>query len=256
MESHSGFPTNKLDLHTPKLSIVIPCYNEAENIPILIQRLSQAPAQNTEIILVDNGSTDKTPAVLAKELEQLDNPLIRSLRVERNFGYGFGIMNGVRDAKGDIIAWTHADLQTDINDVFLGYKEIRRQTNTKYNFLKGVRKNRPLIDEFFTWGMGVISSWILGQKLNDINAQPKMFHRSFLDLMHNSPNDFSLDLYVLYLAKKNGMNIIELPVYFKKRLYGVAKGGGGSSFITRLKLLKRTFAYILKLKREIKSGNR
>lgn len=240
----------------PKLSIVIPCYNEANNIPILISKMGQSYVPDTEIILVDNGSTDKTPVVISKELKRISNPSIRSLRVEKNIGYGFGIMSGVKDAKGDIIAWTHADLQTDVSDVFIGYEEFSKQPHPERTFLKGARKNRPLIDQFFTWGMGIISSLTLGQELNDVNAQPKMFHRSFLDIIQNPPNDFSLDLYVLFLAKKNGMNIIELPVYFRKRLYGEAKGGGGSSLKTRIKLVQRTFAYIFKIKREIVAGER
>lgn len=235
----------------PKLSIVIPCYNEADNIPILISKLGQTYVPDTEIILVDNGSTDNTPVVLSKELKRISNPSIRSLRVEKNIGYGFGIMSGVRAAKGDIIAWTHADLQTDVSDVFIGYEEFSKQPHPECTFLKGTRKNRPLMDKFFTWCMGAISSLALGQRLDDINAQPKMFHNGFIDLMQNPPDDFSLDLYVLYLAKKNGMNIIEQPVYFRKRLYGEAKGGGGSSIITRFKLIKRTFAYIFRLKNDI-----
>lgn len=238
----------------PKLTIVIPSYNEAENIPILIDKLVKTCSEETEVIIVDNGSTDDTPNKLKKELELLEHTRIRSIRVEKNIGYGFGIMAGVNLAKGEVIAWTHADLQTDVNDIFIGYNEMKKQSNTEYTFLKGVRKNRPLMDAFFTWCMGVISSFVLGQKLHDINAQPKMFSRSFLGLMQNPPNDFSLDLYVLYLAKKNKINITELPVDFHKRQFGEAKGGGVSSIKTRLKLIKRTFAYIFKLKREIKSG--
>ena len=113
--------------------------------------------------------------------------------------------------------------------------------------MKGNRNERPFIDLILTWGMGIISSTMLGTKLNDINAQPKMFHRTFLQLADNAPDDFSLDLYFYYMAVKNGMNVLELPVYFKDRQYGVAKGGGGASIWTRIKVIRRTFKYILKL---------
>jgi len=94
--------------------------------------------------------------------------------------------------------------------------------------------------------MGIMSSIMLGKKLNDINAQPKMFHRSFLKLADDAPDDFSLDLYFYYTAVKNKMKILNLPVYFKDRLYGEAKGGG-SSLWTRIKVIKRTMKYIMKL---------
>jgi glycosyltransferase involved in cell wall biosynthesis len=239
-----------------KLSIVIPCYNEAKNIPLLIKSINEVYKPNTEIILVDNGSTDKTPDVLLKELELMNNDSIRSIRVENNIGYGHGIMTGVQEAKGEIIAWTHADLQTDVKDVYNGYDIFKSQSNQEKTFLKGRRKKRPFIDQILTRGMGKISSIMLGKKLNDINAQPKMFHRTFLLLADDAPDDFSLDLYFYCMAVKNKIDIIELPVYFEKRLYGVAKGGGGSSIWNRIKVIKRTLKYILKLsKQRIRSAN-
>ena len=238
-----------------KLSIVIPCYNEADNIPLLIKNLDSVYKPDIEIILVDNGSTDDTLPVLYKELKSVNNVLIRSIRVEKNIGYGHGIMAGVKEAKGEIIAWTHADLQTDVKDVYNGYEMFKSQSDQEKIFLKGNRKNRLFIDQILTWGMGKISSIMLGEKLNDINAQPKMFHRTFLKLADDTPKDFSLDLYFYWIAMKNGMNVIEFPVDFKERLYGEAKGGGGSSIWTRIKVIKRTLKYILKLSGQIKTAN-
>ena len=70
-------------------------------------------------------------------------------------------------------------------------------------------------------------------------------------LKKDYPLDFSLDLYALYQAKANGYEIKTLPVYFKKRLYGEAKGGGGG-WKSRMQLIKRTFKYIFKLKAQLK----
>ncbi|MBF0239355.1 MAG: glycosyltransferase family 2 protein [SAR324 cluster bacterium] len=236
------------------LSIVIPCYNEAANIPLIAQKLSSAPLPDVEIILVDNGSTDNTPEVLRQELARVKNVSMRFVRVEKNIGYGFGIMTGVRNATGDVIAWTHADLQTDIQDIFRGYEHFCKAPDPEQTFLKGVRKNRPLLDAFFTWGMALLSSFALGSALHDINAQPKMFHRKFLELIKNPPDDFSLDLYVLFLAKINKFHFIIIPVFFGKRLHGEAKGGG--SWKTKFRLIKRTLTYIFKLRQEIKIGVR
>ena len=71
-----------------------------------------------EVILVDNGSTDNTPQVLEELLPLNSN--CRSIRVEENQGYGFGILSGLKIAKGDIIGWTHADMQTDPQDFLYG----------------------------------------------------------------------------------------------------------------------------------------
>ena len=77
-----------------------------------------------------------------------------------------------------------------------------------------------------------------------------MFHRSFLKKLKNYPKDFSLDLFFLYQAKSNAMKIIEYPVYFGKRLYGESKGGG--TIAGKLKLIARTWTYMIQLRKKIK----
>ena len=238
-------------MSTVKLSIVIPCYNEADNIQLLLNNICNTYKQYTEIILVDNGSTDNTADILENELELIKNVLIKFVKIEKNIGYGHGIMAGIKKARGDIISWTHADFQTDIKDVYNGFELFSQQTIQKKIFLKGIRNKRPIVDAILTLGMGIISSIWLRQNLNDINAQPKMFHRSFLEKIGKPPDDFSLDLYFYYNAIINEMKILELPVYFGKRLHGEAKGGGGSSIFTRIRVIFRTLRYILKLRKTI-----
>ena len=102
-----------------KFSLIIPCYNESANLPLLLERckgLVERPG--VEVILVDNGSTDASPQVLERLLPSY--PGCRSVRVEVNQGYGFGILSGLRAAQGEILGWTHADLQTDPMDALRG----------------------------------------------------------------------------------------------------------------------------------------
>ena len=99
-----------------KYSLVIPCYNEAANLPLLLERCKTLSGhQNIEIILVDNGSTDSSSKVLSKLLPSY--PHCKTIRVEKNQGYGFGILAGLKVAQGDILGWTHADMQTDPKDL-------------------------------------------------------------------------------------------------------------------------------------------
>ena len=98
-----------------RFSLVIPCYNEAANLPLLLDRCKNLVAiPDVEVILVDNGSTDNTSEVLENLLPQ--HPGCRSIRVEKNQGYGFGILSGLNAAEGQILGWTHADMQTDPSD--------------------------------------------------------------------------------------------------------------------------------------------
>jgi len=241
---------------TPKLSIVLPSYNEAGNVPLIFARFREVLAgrDDVEVIIVDNGSTDNTAEILAAELSRPEHAFARCVTVEMNQGYGFGIMSGVRAAGGEYIAWTHADMQTDPKDVLDGYERLAKEADSTQVILKGRRQNRAILDEFFTWGMAVISSMALGARLEDVNAQPKMFRRSFLEHLETPPDDFSLDLFLLFQAQRNGFRILEQPVIFSDRMHGEAKGGG--TMKGKVKLIRRTWGYIMQLRREIRGGVR
>ena len=81
-----------------KFSLIIPCYNEEKNLPLLLERCAKITKHNdVEIILVDNGSTDKSFEVLQNLLPKYRG--CRVVRVEKNQGYGFGILAGLKSAK-------------------------------------------------------------------------------------------------------------------------------------------------------------
>lgn len=235
------------------LSIIIPCYNEAGNIHLLMERFTEVVKANidVEVIFVDNGSTDNSAQVFESELKKHPTLPFRVIKIEKNKGYGHGILQGLRSAKGEVLAWTHADMQTDPLDVLVGFDLfIENKDKRSMLLVKGKRRNRPWLDEFFTKGMDLFASFMLKIRLNDINAQPKIFSKYFFDkIQADAPLDFSLDLYFLYHATKNGQ-VLDFPVYFNQRLHGEAKGGG--SLKTKYKLTKRTFDYILSLSKAIK----
>lgn len=234
-----------------KLSIVIPCYNEGLNIESIIHRLCETARDrgDIEVILVDNGSSDNTQELMEKFLHGVD--FIKSVYVPVNQGYGYGILQGLNAAAGDVLSWTHADMQTDPKDVLTAF-DLYKQYEGEKIIIKGKRKKRKLLEAFFTFGMQVFASIALKVRLDDVNAQPKVFSRSFYSqyVEKNAPHDFSLDLYLLYQARKQNYTIVEIPVFFKKRQYGEAKGGG--NWKTRIKLIRRTFAYIWKLRDDLK----
>jgi glycosyltransferase involved in cell wall biosynthesis len=234
------------------LSIILPCYNEKDNLSALFERLDLLvkTCDELEIVLVNNGSNDGSEKVFEQEVYKRNNEIFKIVHVKENKGYGFGILSGLRAAKGDVLAVTHADRQTDPMDVLKAY-EIFRSKGDLNLLVKGFRKNRKISEAVFSYCMGLLASMVLGERLTEINAQPKLFSKSFFDKYgHDAPNDFSLDLYLLYQAKKHGQ-IIDFPVYFSKRVAGEAKGGSGSSFKVKWKLIKRSFSYIFELKRTL-----
>ena len=233
------------------LSIVIPCYNESKSLPALFDACLNACSDRNDIqfIFVNNGSSDDTNLILDFLLSQKKYSFGKSVSVPINEGYGFGILKGLSVAEGKILSWTHADLQTDPKDVVLAYELFKIELESNLCIVKGERKGRNIFDNIFTAGMSLVSSFILKQSLRDINAQPKIFHRNFIVNLKHAPHDFSLDLYILFIANKFKISINTFPVFFAKREYGEAKGGG--TLKGKLKLIRRTIKYIIELRNHI-----
>ncbi|MBC8111974.1 MAG: glycosyltransferase family 2 protein [Verrucomicrobia bacterium] len=234
-----------------ELSIILPCYNEAANIPLIFEKFKEAIGNDDflEIILVNNGSTDNSASVFEAERLRHNDPRFRITRVEQNQGYGFGILSGLKAAYGKVLAWTHADLQTPPQDVLRAYQKYK-EINDPMTLIKGKREGRAIVPALFTWGMQTLSSYALKVDLEDIAAQPKVFSREFYEkyLNKEAPYDFSLDLFAMYWAMKEG-KVAEIPVVFEKRLHGEAKGGGNLK--SRIKISQRTFKYIFELQKKL-----
>jgi len=229
-----------------KYSLIIPCFNEEKNLPLLIEKSKELLSRNDiQLILVDNGSTDNTKKILLNY--KLKHKNLSVVHVKKNKGYGFGILSGLNEAEGDIIGWTHADMQTDPNDFLEGIIFFKKFSENI--FVKGKRYGRPFGDTFFTIGMSIFESILLGTRLWDINAQPTIFSKSFFHSLKNPPNDFSLDLYFYYKAIQSNLKIYRFPVLFGERAHGVSHWN--VDFSSKLKFIRRTINYSFKLKKYI-----
>ena len=232
-----------------KLSIVVPCYNEAENIPLILSRFNEVVKRSDiEVILVNNGSKDNSHEVLASLLPQYS--FARTVKVEVNQGYGFGIVSGLKAGEGEFLSYTHADMQTDPADLIKALNMMEAEEQSENCYVKGDRKGRPFFDQFFTSGMSLFETIYMNTKLWDINAQPNLFHRKFFESLNDIPDDFSLDLYFLYKAKKLGLKVIRFDVRFPERVHGESSWNTGLA--AKWKFIKRTFDFSIKLKRHLK----
>mgnify|MGYP006133184163 CR=1 FL=1 len=235
-------------MKTTKLSIVVPCYNEAKNIPLILDRFNDIINRNDiEIILVNNGSSDNSQQVMDELVPKFT--FSRAINVAVNQGYGYGIVSGLKVATGEFIGYTHADMQANPSDVLKALEIIEKQQDPNNCYVKGDRKGRPLFDQLFTIGMSAFESLYLGTRLWDINAQPNVFHNSLFKELENTPNDFSLDLYFLYKAQIKDLNIIRFNVVFPERIHGESSWNTGLS--AKWKFIKRTIKFSLKLKKQL-----
>jgi len=230
-----------------KLSIVIPCFNEEKSIPKLLEKVSSLKASPIEFIFVNNGSTDQSKKILDEASKNYSNLMV--VHIENNIGYGHGILSGLKSANTDFIGWSHADLQTDLADLLAAYQKLQDHDFSKSVFIKGKRYGRPLLDVFFTLGMSLFETFYLKTRLFDINAQPTIFHRSFFNNWENPPDDFALDLYAYYLAKRSKLMILRFPVFFGQRVFGQSHWNTG--FKARMKFIKRTILFSSNLKKRL-----
>lgn len=229
-----------------KLSLVIPCYNEAKNLPLLIDRCDGlVSGGDVEVVLVDNGSTDDSPAVLKELLDGSSG--FTTVRVDVNQGYGHGIVSGLKAGSGDLLGWTHADMQTDPMDARRGLDLFAEHGDDI--FVKGRRYGRPIGDTAFTVGMSVFETALLRRRLWDINAQPTMFSRRFFESWSTPPDDFSLDLYAYYQARQAGLPVHRFPVRFGERAHGVSHWN--VDWRAKKRFISRTVRFSLDLRKSL-----
>ena len=155
--------------------------------------------------------------------------------LEKNIGYGYGIHQGLKACDADVIGWSHADLECNPADVFVAYNMFKNAPNTKI-LVKGHRYGRNWKSLILTHALTVFSAIFLLTIFDDINGQPKVFHKDLFNKFKRPPNGFSYDLYVQYKAKKNKYNVLTFNIFFGERKFGFSKWAG--SFFKRLSTIK------------------
>lgn len=229
-------------MEKPLFSVVLPCYNEAKNIPLVVERFARWwEKYNFELILVNNGSLDDSARVL-QEIQARYPDCVRVVTIEKNQGYGHGIYTGLNATRANIVAYTHADIQTPPEDVIKAYMHFHDLQRHDV-LVKGLRINRRPEELLVSRGLEKVVQIILGYSIHDINGQPKIFTRQLLEQFKNPPKDFSFDVYVLYMAKRNNVEIVTFPVDFGLRLHG--SSSWASSIRKKYKMIAKCFFSII-----------
>ncbi len=205
------------------LSIVVPIYNEEENIPLLHQAITSAVAPlglSWEAILVDDGSKDGSVAAL-ETLAQADPEHVRVLVLRRNFGQTAAIAAGIDHAVGEVVVLMDADLQNDPEDI----PRMLEKINEGYDVVSGWRKDRK--DAFATRTLpsrlanGLISS-VTGVHLHDYGCTLKAYRR---EVITGFKLYGEMHRFIPVYANAVGARLIEMPVKHHPRRFGKAKYG-------------------------------
>jgi len=205
------------------LSLVIPVYNEEENLPPLLEAIRRALRplrQSWEAIFVDDGSRDGSLDVL-RRLAAQDARHVRVVALRRNFGQTAAISAGVDHARGEIIVLLDADLQNDPADI----PRLLAKLDEGYDLVSGWRKNRR--DNALTRTLpsivanGLIS-WVTGVHLHDYGCTLKAYRRQALEgfRLYGEMHRF-----IPVFAHSVGARITEIEVHHHPRQFGRAKYG-------------------------------
>ena len=206
-----------------KVSIVIPVYNEAENLRLLHDSLTTNMAESGliwEVIYVDDGSRDNSLAVL-EDLAEQDAQHVTVVSFRRNFGQTAAIAAGIDHTQGDVIVLMDADLQNDPADIPMMIGKIKEG----YDVVSGWRVNRQ--DKLITRRLpSNIANWLIstvtGVRLHDYGCTLKAYRREVLTgfRLYGEMHRF-----IPAYASSVGASIIEVPVQHHARKFGKTKYG-------------------------------
>lgn len=235
--------------------LVIPCWNESENLVSLISQTVSAAQQKGftsetfQLVLIENGSLDNSFEILTHLKQTSLGAWFRVERLSTNQGYGGGILAGLKSTRALWIGFTHADLQSDPRDAFLAWEECSRFEENK--IVKGLRSNRSMRDWIISRGYEVCVGLLWGFWKWDLNAQPKVFHRSLLSDLSNAPKGITFDAFVLCRAQAAHFRAGTIEVKYSKRLKGKSHWANG--IFKRLGTFYRVFGELKTAAASLKS---
>lgn len=227
------------------LSVFFPCYNEEGNIRRVTLQAVDALGRlvrDWEIILVDDGSTDRTGAI-ADELARRD-PRIRVVHHQPNQGYGMALRSGFAAATRPYIFYTDGDGQFDLGELPLLLERIGQA-----DIVSGYRRNRrdSLLRRLNAAGWGFLVQRALKFRCRDVDSAFKLYKREIFGRIRLQSTGALIDAEVLARATRLGYTIATVPVTHRPRLAGRATGA-------KPQVILKAFAELFRLRRDILSG--
>lgn len=205
------------DPGTPRISVIVPAYNEAENMAPLVQELARIASPEYEVVIVDDGSCDDTRS-RAEELAKT-NKFLRVVGYGRNQGKTEALVVGAEAARGEILVVFDADLQFGVEDIPRLVEKIDQGADMCVGYKQGHYEKR-----FVSGIYNSLARSIFRLKVRDINAV-KAFRREVLETMALRRD---WHRYLVPLAADRGFAIAEIPVQLHPRRFGEPKYQGKS----------------------------
>ena len=221
----------------PEISVVVPLYNEADNVADLHRELTlalESMGRPYEILLVDDGSRDGTLERLA-DLEARDRR-VRVVRLRRNFGQTAAFSAGFDHARGTVVVTSDGDLQNDPADI----PALVARLEQGYDMVCGWRRERrdPLSRRLPSWFANKIISWSTGVRLHDYGCSLKAIRSEVVKGLRLYGE---MHRFIPAVASWMGVTVAEMPVNHRARTHGRSKYGLGRTFRVLLDLFTVKF---------------
>lgn len=214
----------------PRLSVVVPLFNEEENLPVLASELKAALGPlglAYELLFVDDGSTDRSLAVLDGLAAQ--EAAVRILCHRQNAGQSAALAAGFRAARGAIVVTLDADLQNDPADI----PRLLAKLEEGFDVVSGIRRHRrdSWLRRTSSRIANAVRNWATDESVTDVGCSLKAYRREFLT---DLPMFSGMHRFLPTLVRWNGARLAEIDVHHRPRLYGVAKYGIGNRLFRAL----------------------
>jgi glycosyltransferase involved in cell wall biosynthesis len=205
----------------PQVSVVIPVFEEEESLPLLHERLVEVLdrlGRSYEIIYVDDGSRDGTPAALAKIVD--GKRRVTAIRFRRNFGQTAALQAGIEHSRGELVVMLDADLQNDPEDI----NALIEKLEEGYDVVSGWRRDRhdPWLRTQLSRTANGLISWVTGVHLHDYGCTLKVYRREVLEHVRLYGE---MHRFIPAIASWSGAAIAEMPVRHHARQFGRSKYG-------------------------------
>lgn len=207
--------------NTLNVSIVVPAYNEEQNVGLLyekVKKVMEREKYNYEIIYIDDGSTDNTYKVLTK-LNDKDKK-VKIIKFRKNFGQTSAMDAGFKYAKGEIIIPMDADLQNDPEDI----PRLIRKLNEGYDVVSGWRKKRKdsLFKHLVSRTANLLRKLLINDKIHDSGCTLKAYKKECFEDVNLYGE---MHRFIPALLEWKGFKVTEIPVRHHSRKYGKTKYG-------------------------------
>ncbi|MFM7068270.1 MAG: glycosyltransferase family 2 protein, partial [Actinomycetes bacterium] len=211
-----------------RLSYVVPAWNEADGITTTLDALANSASQlaadgviaTAEFVVVDDGSTDGTPELLAQR--SVADARLTVVTHDRNRGLGAAIRSGLAAATGDVVVYTDADLPFDLAEVRTGLDTMQRTDADIVSLYRYSRSGEGARRYVFSLVYNALVRWGLGLRVRDVNFAGKLLRRAVLDAVDLHSEGSFIDAELLARAQRAGFRITQFGVNYFPRSRGVS----------------------------------